>query len=200
MSAPINQQNFFKTACLFEGSLVVIAMIIGWLTDINPFASIHYSEAAVFNGIVATIPLFLIFMALYQTPLASLQQIRKTLLDTLGPLMARYSKSDLFILAAIAGITEEILFRGTLQPWLEHHWGMTAGLIGSNIIFGLVHAVTPMYALLAASVGIYLGLLLDYGDQRNLLTPIVVHGFYDFLAFLVIMRTYRAEQTKINKP
>ena len=193
MSAPITQQNFFKTACLFEGSLILIAMIIGWLTDVDPFALIHYSEADIFIGIVATVPLFLMFMLLYLLPTQSLQQIKTALLETLGPMMYRYHWSDLFILAAIAGLAEEILFRGTLQPWIENTWGATAGLIGSNIVFGLVHAVTPMYALLAASVGIYLGLLLDYGDQRNLITPIVVHGFYDFLAFLVIMRTYRAQ-------
>lgn len=198
MNTQINQQNFFRITCLFEGSLVLIAMIIGWFTDINPFAHIHYSEAALFTGIVATLPLFLMLMALYLMPIAAMEEIRKTLLRTLGPLMRDYRWYDLLVLAAIAGITEEILFRGILQPWLENHWGMTVGLIASNIIFGLVHAVTPMYALLATSIGIYLGLVLDFGGQRNLLTPIVVHGFYDFLAFLVMMHHYHKQQNEIN--
>lgn len=195
MSAPAFSQNFFKTACLFEGSLILIAMLIGWLTGVDPFIDIHFSETDIFIGLIATLPLFLIFMALYHLPFDALGQIKNTLLQTLGPLMHRSHWSDLLILAAIAGIAEEILFRGTLQPWMEANWGATAGLIGSNIVFALVHAVTPVYALLAGAIGIYLGLLLDYGDQRNLMTPIVVHGFYDFLAFLVIMRTYSAQQT-----
>jgi membrane protease YdiL (CAAX protease family) len=37
-----------------------------------------------------------------------------------------------------------------------------------------------------------LGLSLDYGGERNLLTPIIIHGFYDFLAFVALMRAYRA--------
>lgn len=193
MSTPKINQNFFKIACLFEGSLILVALVIGWLTDIDPFAAIHFSEADIFTGLVATIPLFLLFMMLYLLPTESLQQMKTILLETLGPMMHKYHWSDLLILAAVAGISEEILFRGVLQPWMENAWGATAGLIGSNIVFGLVHAVTPLYAFLAASVGIYLGLLLDYGDQRNLITPIVVHSFYDFLAFLVIMRTYRTE-------
>ena len=75
---------------------------------------------------------------------------------------------------------------------MESSWGVTAGLIGSNILFGLVHAITPLYTVLATLVGIYLGLALDIGGDRNLLTPIIIHGLYDFLAFLALMRSYRA--------
>jgi len=64
--------------------------------------------------------------------------------------------------------------------------------LASNLIFGMTHAVTPLYALLAAAVGVYLGLALDYGGDRNLLTPIIIHGLYDFLAFVALMRVYRA--------
>jgi hypothetical protein len=32
---------------------------------------------------------------------------------------------------------------------------------------------------------------LDYGAERNLLTPIVIHSLYDFIAFIVILRNYR---------
>jgi len=37
-----------------------------------------------------------------------------------------------------------------------------------------------------------LGLALDIGGDRNLLTPIIIHGLSDFLAFLALMRRYRA--------
>ena len=198
MSAPVKYEKFFKFACLFEGSLILVAMLLGWLVGINPFEYLHFDDHAFAIGLFGTMPLFLIFMALYSLESDALQKIRQTLLDTLAPSMHRYHWTDLLVLAAIAGISEELLFRGVIQPWMESTWGMTAGLIGSNIIFGLVHAVTPVYALLAGAVGIYLGLFLDVGEQRNLLTPIVIHGFYDFLAFLVIMRTYRTEQTESN--
>ena len=79
---------------------------------------------------------------------------------------------------------------------MEDSWGKTVALIGSNVIFGLVHSLTPLYAVLAALVGIYLGLSLDYGGERNLLIPIIIHGLYDFLAFLVLMHVYRANLLK----
>ena len=189
----LENQNFFKMAIYFEGSLILVAIILGWIAGINPFEDIHFSESSIGYGLMGAVILFLIFMMLYQVEINSLQQIRRVLQDTLGPILRDYHWTDLMVLAVVAGVSEEILFRGLLQPWMESSWGVTAGLIGSNIVFGLVHAVTPLYAVLAALVGIYLGLSLDFGGQRNLLTPIVIHGAYDFLAFIVVMRTYRSE-------
>jgi len=184
--------DFFKTACVFEASLILVAVFLGWIAGINPFQPLYFSESAIAYGIAGTMPLFLMFLALEKMEGDSIAAIRNLLLKTLGPGLHRYHWTDLLILASIAGISEEVLFRGVIQPWMESSWGITAGLIGSNIIFGLVHAVTPLYAVLAALVGIYLGLSLDYGGARNLLTPIIIHGLYDFLAFVALMRVYRA--------
>jgi membrane protease YdiL (CAAX protease family) len=186
--------DFFKSACYFEASLVLVALFLGWIAGIDPFEKLYFSEAAIAYGIIGTVPLFLMFLALEQMQGESIVKIRKLLLQTLGPGLHRYHWTDLFMLAAIAGVAEELLFRGVIQPWMESSWGMTAGLIGSNMIFGLVHAVTPVYAVLAAFVGIYLGLSLDYGSDRNLLTPVIIHALYDFLAFVALMRVYRASQ------
>ena len=187
--------DFFKSACYFEAALILVAIALGWVADINPFANIVFSESALAYGVLGTIPLFLMFLGLEQVQGKSVVNIRKLLLNTLGPGLHRYHWSDLFVLAAIAGVSEELLFRGVIQPWIESSWGITAGLIGSNIVFGMVHAVTPLYAVLAALVGIYLGLSLDYGGDRNLLTPIIIHSGYDFLAFVALMRVYRASLT-----
>jgi membrane protease YdiL (CAAX protease family) len=159
---------------------------------IDPFANLYFSETAIAYGVMGTGPLLLLLLSLEQMRGDALVKIKNLLLDTLGPGLHRYHWTDLLMLSAIAGISEEILFRGVIQPWMENAWGMTIGLIGSNIIFGLVHAVTPLYAVLAALVGIYLGLSLDYGGERNLLTPVVIHSLYDFLAFIALMRAYRA--------
>jgi membrane protease YdiL (CAAX protease family) len=191
---PTDNKNFFKLACYFEGSLILVAIVLGWFAEINPFIDLHFSEISIFYGLVGTAPLFLLFIALYQIEIPAVQKIKALLLETLGPSLNARHWTDLFVLAAIAGVAEEVLFRGVIQPWMESSWGMTAGLIGSNIIFGLVHAVTPLYAVLAALVGLYLGMSLDYGGERNLLTPVIIHGLYDFLAFIIIMRTYQAEK------
>ena len=191
--------EFFKSACYFEASLILVAIFLGWVANIDPFEHLYFSETAIAYGVIGTLPLFLMFLSLEKLQGESVVKIRKLLLNTLGPGLHSYHWSDLLILAAIAGIAEELLFRGVIQPWIENSWGITTGLIASNIVFGLVHAVTPLYAVLAALVGIYLGLSLDYSGDRNLLIPVIIHGFYDFLAFVALMRVYRAGLSDATK-
>lgn len=196
MKSAFDSEHFYKSACLFESGLIAVAIVLGWLVGINPFADLSINNAAIFYGVIGTIPLFMLYLALDHINVDSVAAIRRFLMETLGPALNRYDWSDLFVLAAIAGISEEVLFRGVIQPWMESFWGAAGGLIGSNIVFGLVHAITPLYLVLATLVGIYLGLALDYGGERNLLTPIIIHWLYDFLAFMALMRAYRESLPK----
>jgi len=188
---PIDSEKFFKIACGFEGALLVVAVLLGWVTGIDPFASLVFSEKSLMIGLAATLPLLLIFYVMQHLPYEALQKIRALLAETLGVGLSGRHWADLFILAAIAGCSEEVLFRGFLQPWLESYWSAAMALVVSNLIFALVHAVTPLYALLALLMGLYLGVFLDYEGERNLLIPVVIHTMYDFVAFFVIMRAYR---------
>ena len=187
----LKDHSFLNSACFFEATLIPLAILLGWIGSINPFANIFFTETALANGVIGTIPLILIFLAFEQIQAKSVGNIRRLLLETLGPGLLDRHWTDLLILALIAGIAEELLFRGVIQPWIEQFWGVTAGLVISNFIFGLVHAVTPLYALLAGIVGMYLGLSLNYGTEKNLLVPIIIHGLYDFLAFFALIRMYR---------
>jgi hypothetical protein len=196
---PVNSNDFFKKACFFEAALILVAIFLGWIANINPFAYLYFSESAIFHGVIGAMPLFLLFRIMEQIQAEPIVKIKNTLFETLGPGLYRYHWTDLLILASIAGLSEELLFRGVIQPWIESSWGMTAGLVGGNIIFGLAHAVTPLYAVLAALVGVYLSLSMDYGGDRNLLIPVVIHGLYDFLAFVALMRAYRASRLTNTK-
>jgi membrane protease YdiL (CAAX protease family) len=183
--------NFFKTACFFEGSLVIVALILGRITDIDPFATLFFSETGLLDGLLATLPLLIIFFVMQQLPYLPLQQIRDLLQKSLAASIQRQHWPDFLVLACIAGFSEEALFRGFLQPWIEQSWNVPAGLITSNLIFALVHAITPLYALLAFLIGLYLGIFIDYNGERNLLIPIVIHTLYDFVIFIVIVQNYR---------
>jgi membrane protease YdiL (CAAX protease family) len=187
-----HSSHFFKTACIFEAALIVVALVLAWIADINPVALLYFSEPAIAIGVLGTIPLFLLFLALEYLPQKSLVTIKDLLLRTLAPSLHQRHWSDLLLLATIAGVSEELLFRGVIQPWISASWGFNAGLWGCNIIFGLVHAITPLYALLVTFVGVYLSLSMTVGGENNLLTPIIIHSLYDFLAFIALMRMYRA--------
>lgn len=188
----MDSTHFFKTACLFESALILLALLLAWIADINPVANLYFSEMAIAVGILGTAPLFLLFLSLEHFPHSALAEIRALLLKTLAANLYQYSWRHLLLLAVIAGISEEILFRGVIQPWIAASWGLTAGLWLSNIIFGLVHAITPLYAVLVTLVGLYLSLSMTaLNGEPNLLVPIIIHSLYDFLAFLALMRIYR---------
>ena len=98
--------NFFNKACSFEASLIVVAVVFGWIADINPFANLYFSETAVAYGVLGTMPLLLLLLGLEQINGDALVKIKHLLLDTLGPSLHRYHWTDLFMLAAIAGLSQ----------------------------------------------------------------------------------------------
>jgi membrane protease YdiL (CAAX protease family) len=127
-----------------------------------------------------------------------LERIKRVVLDILGPALQTCRWYELIFVAALAGFGEELLFRGLLQRLLESWlnfggWGRIAGLIASNVIFGLLHFLTPTYAILAGLMGGYFGLLLDATHPPNLVTAMIAHGVYDYLAFLLLRRAARTE-------
>jgi membrane protease YdiL (CAAX protease family) len=78
------------------------------------------------------------------------------------------------------------LFRGLLQTGLSTVSSWWLGLIITSIIFGLLHFVSLLYAVLATLIGLYLGFLFIIFD--NLAVPMIVHALYDFVALLYLVR------------
>lgn len=181
--------QFLRIATAFEGGLVLIAYAIGWMTDIDPLAHFRIDSGAIAAAIPGTLLLYALFALSYSHPTAGLRDIKRFLVEKLGPLLASCRWYELLYLGLLAGGAEEILFRGVLQPWLERDWGWLGGLVFSNLMFALAHWVTPLYGVLAGLTGAYLGLSMDWGEERNLLIPMLIHALYDFLAFLAVAKT-----------
>ena len=192
----LNHQQFLWLATVFEGGLVLIAYLLGAWLSIDPLEHLTPDLNAIVLGLMGTLPLYALFTLTHRSAIAG--DIRKFLVDKLGGLLAGCSGRGLLYLGLLAGVTEEILFRGLLQPWLEQDWGWLGGLVFSNMIFALLHWITPLYALLAGLCGVYLGLMLDVGPERNLLTPILVHALYDFLAFIAVAEMWRQQQGRAD--
>ena len=92
---------------------------------------------------------------------------------------------DLALISALAGLGEELLFRGVLQTVLAGAVGLGLAVALTSIVFGLAHFISFTYAAYATVVGVYLGvLLIVFG---NLLVPVVAHAAYDFLALVYLV-------------
>lgn len=186
--------QFLTVAILFEGGLALLAIGLGRLAGIDPLAHFALAWQAAVWGLAAAVPLFGLFMWSLRLEFGPVARIRRFLIETLGPPLAACGWFELLLVSLLVGFGEEVLFRGFLQPWFEQWGGRAAGLAGSNIVFGLAHFITPLYALLAGLMGLYLGWLLDAFGERRLLTPILTHAVYDWLAFLAVARAYRRER------
>lgn len=185
-----NRSDFVKLAVLFESGMIVIAVAVGWLFGVAPQARFEWSAEDVGWGVLAAVPMFGFFLLSFHFAVGPLRPMKQFLLEALGPPLAACRWYDLALVAAVAGVSEELLFRGVLLP-LTGQWI-------SSLLFGLAHCITPLYALLAGLAGLLLGELLE--RTENLLAPIVAHGLYDFLAFVVVAREVRRQPPILREP
>ncbi|REJ95444.1 MAG: CPBP family intramembrane metalloprotease [Planctomycetota bacterium] len=177
-----SRSSFLNFAGLLQGGLVFAAVLLGWLTGLPPLQQIRLNLMDVLVGCLGVLPMLVVF--------ATARNLRTLVVELLGEPLSLCTWYDLLLLAALAGLGEELMFRGVLQPWIGRIHPL-AGLIAANVIFGLLHALTPGYAILAALFGFYLSLLTAWPGEANLLRPIVTHAVYDYIAFLLVVREYR---------
>lgn len=183
-------KHFTLTAAIFEGSLVAVALVLGWLLGQPPLRTFQFDLRAVAFGIAATLPPLVLFWLCLRLPLRPLQTIAHIVDEMFVPMFRECRLVELAMIAALAGIGEEMLFRGVVQVAVADEiggpHGVWLGLLIAAMLFGLLHPITPTYAALAGLIGLYLGWL--WLASGNLLTPITTHGLYDFLALVYVVR------------
>ncbi len=186
----LTTSQFLVGGAVLEGILLATAFLLGWLMNFSPTQDLYWNLTDLGLGLLATGPLMLLLLAMFILPASGIQGIREFMRDTLGPLLARCRVIDLFLLAVLAGLCEEVLFRGFLFGWIWQY-NRTFAVLFCNLIFGMAHCVTPLYGFLAAMAGLYLTALLAIDPSPNLLIPITTHTVYDFIAFLIVVHDYR---------
>jgi membrane protease YdiL (CAAX protease family) len=128
------------------------------------------------------------FLCFQRWPIGPLKRIQRFSEEVIRPLLAPCSLIDLIGISVLAGIGEEIFFRGVLQEavtrWFNNVW---IGIIAVSILFGLMHSITFTYAVLATLMGAYLGCVWLYADH-NLLVIVITHALYDFVVLLWLLR------------
>lgn len=196
---PLTRADFLNLAGICEGSLFAIAFIAGWFLDVRPVGQMYWDWWSFVVGLIATLPMLLLFGALYWIDIAPLRRIRKMLAEMISPLLSRCRWFDLLLLASIAGVCEEVLFRGFLQSWLGR-WDLTMAIVVTSIVFGLMHCVTPTYAIVATLIGGYMSGIMFLVDEPNLLVPITAHAVYDFIGFLILAAEHRRTQRQSPLP
>jgi uncharacterized protein len=178
----------------FEGALGIAGWGLAAWQDV-PLASRlawNYSAAALATrAAVAAVPMLLLLAFVMRSSWRPIAQLRSQVEQLVGELFGGAGWFGLAIVSAAAGLGEEILFRGAVQPIAERWFGYAGGLVLASLLFGAAHAVTRTYFLFAVAVGVYLGWLAQAVGE--LLTPIIVHAAYDFVALLVLVGKSRSK-------
>ncbi len=107
-----------------------------------------------------------------------------------------FSLQEILFLSFCAGVGEEIVFRGMIQPWL--------GILTTSFLFIALHGYMSysswpkvIFGLILFSVGTILGIL---GEYIGLLAAIVAHIIYDIIAFQRIQAEYEELKKKTVIP
>jgi uncharacterized protein len=178
-------------AVVVEGGLALAAAFLAWLLGVRlrdqfPSAAATWA-AAIARGILAALPMLVLFWVLVHSKRAAMRQLRQQVEWLVREMFPAGSALQFGFVALLAGVGEELLFRGVLQAKIVEWTSPAAGLIIASLLFGAAHALSRLYFFLATVIGLYLGwFALLFGE---LVTPIVAHALYDFLALVYLSRT-----------
>ncbi|MEL7491550.1 MAG: CPBP family intramembrane glutamic endopeptidase [Pseudomonadota bacterium] len=131
-------------------------------------------------GLAATAPLALFLLWFMRSESAYIGAFRDSQIDFFAKIGFEFTWLRIVMMALAAGVCEELLFRGVFQTYADRFTPTLAAIVGTNIIFGLLHWRTALYAVIAGTVGVYLGIL--FWATGNLAAPMVTHAVYDFIA------------------
>ncbi len=86
---------------------------------------------------------------------------------------------NLVSLCVVAPVVEEIAFRGLILHRWTYRFGVLPAILGSSFVFGIVHP-DPLGAFFFG-----IGMCILYLRTQSLLLPIVCHGAYNFVVWLI---------------
>lgn len=173
-------------ALAVEAAALLLAFLLGRLLNTPPFGLLRVTWLGAGIAALALLPPVLFAWWSLRSQVTSLAKLRGVVYEKVVPRLASTSVLGLLLLSLTAGVCEEVLFRGVLQTALADMTGPVAALATVSLLFGFLHPVSPVYILLAASLGAYLGGLLIV--TGNLFVPIAVHAAYDFVAITLLLR------------
>jgi len=188
-----NRRDFLRLAVLFEGGMLLVAMLLRWLLSTTQAAPVVWNLPDFLWGLAGVVPL----LAFYFLG----EDLRELLHNLIGKALRECTILDLAIVALLAGVSEELCFRGLLEP-LVARWNPMIAVIGISLLFGALHSLSMKYFLLTVLIGGYFSwMTFGWGtptpllSSPNLLRPIVAHSVYDFVALMLLARESRRLMT-----
>jgi len=174
-------RRVFALALFTQSLLIVTAWAMARVLQLPPQWGELPRDIAIGVGGAAALALTNYLLLVHAPANWLVRGVRAVYHEVLVPLFARFTALSIIVIGAAAGIGEEWLFRGILQP--------LTGVIVASILFGVAHVGNRgmfAFGVWATGMGFLLGGLAHV--TGGLIAPIVAHGVYDMLALAYIRR------------
>lgn len=182
-----------RAAIVFEGMIVVGAYFLGEIVERPPLDYIAWNLVDALWGLAAAVPMLAALWIAMRLPMPAIRRLHDICHNLMIPMFHGATWPQVVALCVFGGLGEEMLFRGLVQQGLTDAigspYGVWIGLLAASVTFGLAHAVSRAYAVVAGLIGLYLGGVLLLAD--NLLVAVVAHAVYDLGAFVYLFRMER---------
>lgn len=178
--------------------MIAVAFGLGAILAAPPLKYFSVNAFAALLGAAATGPLLVLLIWFMRTDIPALVRFRESQIEFFAHVGFRFTPARIALLAIGAGISEELLFRGVLQVWLDGLAPLFWAIVLPNILFGALHARTSLYALIAGAVGVYMGVV--FAATENVLAPIITHAAYDWAALIITDRAITARNRESAPP
>ncbi len=182
-----NNQKNPAHGLVWGSQLIIVAIGAAgiWLSDVSPPAAHINWIAASISGVLLAVITFGIFFGLYRVGGRFAQTLQDDL-QRVGGLFSGYSWWRIICVATLAGLGEELLFRGFFQAWINNYLAISWAILLVSLVFAALHYLSHAYFICAVLMSIAFGI--GYYLTGSLLMVITWHGVYDLIALGIIIK------------
>ncbi|TWT74438.1 CAAX amino terminal protease self- immunity [Posidoniimonas polymericola] len=194
MAQNLENPAVLASALAAELGLAIAGAAICWglglplAEDLSPRHGWAWSLAI---GAATTAPMLTLLAVLERSRWRPLARLRRQTRRLISELLGRAGYGTIAAVSLAAGLGEEVLFRGALQPALATWLGPWPAVAVASVLFGLAHPLSRAYFVVATLLGLYLGVVTELTGE--LWPAIIAHAAYDFVALARLRRSGRAK-------
>ena len=186
-----------NAALLFQGGIAVLGLVASLVFGIPVPLIGPGLWPSVLYGILGAAGTYALLLLLTRIPGLFPDNLERQM-QGLHDFASGYSPSVLVLLSLLAGVGEELLFRGAVQGMLMEYTNATTAVLAASVLFGLVHYVSFTYFLVATGLGLILGGV--YAFSESIVLVMIWHAVYDMVALYCLLRFPRWFGVRVGRP
>jgi membrane protease YdiL (CAAX protease family) len=192
----MDRKTLLLITFIAEGGLILLGLVLMRSSGEGLCSRIDLSWRATACALLFCAPLLVALNVVIRSRWSPLSHLNRDIEEKVMPIFANCKTVDLVLIALLAGVGEELFFRGWLQGLLTGKFGVWAGILVVSAVFGCAHYLSASYALYAGLTGIYLGIV--YQAFGDLYIVMFIHAFYNFIALVLLVGRSKGKEAGLQ--